>query len=147
MLGVVAAGLVAIALAGCSSEVEPVGELVGRWSQGSDPGWVDDAMPIATTVIATDDERQDWLDDVAGDAVDAELDELRQVDLDHFFLVIGGYPRCTEYSAVLVENDGSVTFDVRTDDENVACVWAPYTIDAWAVPLSETGGEPPSEVS
>jgi len=61
--------------------------------------------------------------------------------------VIGGYPRCTEESAVVMVDDDTVVFEVRNDEENVSCAWSPYTIDAWAVPLAATGGVAPESVA
>jgi len=74
-------------LSGCTGEPEPVGELVGSWSQGGGPSWVDDAQPIPTMLVVTDAEREEWLAELSDDVgTDPSFDELRDVDLGESFL-------------------------------------------------------------
>lgn len=139
----VAALAMTVALAACgSSGDQRVGELVDSWSQADSESWVEDAMPIETVLLTTDAELDQWIDAMGGDD---DLNSLREVDLSGHILVIGGYPRCMEYSLVLLEEDGALRFVVTRDseDEHTACAWSPYTIDAWSVPLEVTGGEVP----
>lgn len=134
----------AMALGACTAPAEPVGEPVGSWRQSEHDSWIDAAMPIETVALTTDAEREQWLTDHAGDAAaDEAFDHLRAVDLDESFVVIGGYPRCTEYSAILLEDDGAIRFEVTAAEEGTDCYWSPYTIDAWAVPWDLTGGALP----
>lgn len=142
--------MVAALVVGCSAlGPEPAGEEIGSWSQGDDSHreWVDEAMPIETVVLGSDADREAWLEDVPGDAADEDsFDSVRAVDLDESVIVIGGYPRCTEHSVVTVSGDDEVAFEVRDDEEDTACGWSPYTIDAWSVPLELTDGQVPEVV-
>lgn len=134
--------VVASMLGACGSAGDQrVGELVDSWSQADSDSWVEGAMPIETVLLTSDDELEEWIETMGGVE---ELGSLREVDLSENVLVIGGYSRCMEYSLVLLE-DGALEFVVTRDkeDENTACAWSPYTIDAWAVPLEATGGEVP----
>lgn len=124
------------------------GEKVASWTQAEDADrpWIDEAMPIDQVVLASEGDRAAWLEEVPGGVEDDDsFDALRGVDLSENFIVIGGYGRCTEESAVTVSGD-DVTFEVRTEDEETNCGWMPYTIDAWSVPLEATGGTAPEEV-
>lgn len=123
------------------------GDKVASWTQAEDRPWIEEAMPIDQAVLASEADREAWLEEVPGGAGDDEsFDALRGVDLSENFIVIGGYGRCTEESAVTVSGDDDVTFEVRTEDEETNCEWMPYTIDAWSVPLEATGGAAPDEV-
>lgn len=140
-----AAATAALALAaGCtgSGHVEDADLLVG-WSQASDE-WVAEVMPIPATLVATEAELAAWLATMPDAVGDSE--ELSEADLDEVFLVIGGYHRCREVSAVDVDGgSGEVTFVVFVPegDEQVACAWSPYQIDVWAVPVQALGGHEP----
>ena len=116
---------------------------VATWSE-AELAWIEDAKPIETAILASDAEREAWLEDVPGDLGDDDsFDPLREVDLDENFIVVGGYPRCTEHSVVTVSGGGEkVAFEVQ-DDGVEECEWAPYTIDAWSVPLELTDGQVP----
>lgn len=143
-------------VAACSSsspgpgpDPDPKSELVGSWSQAdASREWIDEVMPISPAVLASDADRESWLEEFPGAAATGtSFDALRDVDLTENFIVIGGYARCTEHSIVTVSDDGDVTFEVRDDEPQTDCAWSPYTIDAWAVPLDLTGGQAPDEVA
>lgn len=140
-----ALGLMVVALAsGCGGPREPEGaELVGSWTQAQED-WPGDAMPIEPVLLADEAELEEWIAELPEDG-QASVASLRSVDLGETFLVIGGYSRCTEHSAVMLDGD-TIDFEVTTDEPNTSCVWAPYTIDAWAVPLAAIGGEVPELV-
>lgn len=143
--GMVGAALVAL-LAGCGQAGDDVAiEHVAQWSESS-ADWVADVRPVAGAVIGSEEELQQWVDAYGSGAGERTFDALEAVDLEESFLVIGGYPRCREGSRVVIVGDSEVRFEVVKADPDVACVWAPYTIAVWAVPLSATGGEVPALV-
>lgn len=142
--GALAAAVVML-LGACTGGPQTIGEPVGSWQQtGGDHGWVDAAMPIETVALTTNADVEQWLAAHVGDVVDdGTFDDLLAVDLSEAFVVVGGYGRCTEYSSIVLEADGSITFEVTAEDERTDCAWMPYVIDAWAVPLEATGGVVP----
>lgn len=162
-LSVLVAAVLAAGLSGCGASAEgeereerraaepnaePVGELVASWNQ-REPGehWIAeiDALPV---LLLTPDDLDRWIADAP--VPSSEFEALGEVDLDDHALVIGRYARCSEVSAVYVEAlEGErplVRFAVESD-RRVECVWAPYVLDAWAVPREQTGGQPPRAVS
>lgn len=148
VMAVLAAATLAM-LAGCVPwGPRTVGDFVASWSQSDDDqGWVDVAHPIDAVILVSDEDRQAWIDENPGRAAkDSSTEALRAVDLAENVIVIGGYARCTEHSAVTISRDDQVTFEIRDDEPNTDCGWSPYTIDAWAVPLDAMDGEIPESV-
>jgi len=148
---VAAAVLVLLAACGLPGVVggpgERVGERVGSWSQDNTDSWVDGIAPIEPVLLAAQQQVEEWVAAHEGAADAGVLEVLQAVDLSENVLVVGGYPRCQETSAVILVSATEVAFTVVSGDEQIACAWSPYTVDAWAVPLEETGGEVPTLVT
>ncbi|GAB2622120.1 hypothetical protein GCM10027067_37700 [Pseudactinotalea suaedae] len=123
---------------------ERVGEQVGSWSQANTDSWVDGIAPIAPVLLASQEQVEEWVAAHEGAAEAGVLEVLQAVDLSENVLVVGGYPRCQETSAVILVSETEVAFTVISGDEQIACAWSPYTVDAWAVPLEQTDGEVPT---
>lgn len=143
-----AAAAMVVALVGCGSVVDGpdrrVGELVESWSEAQNGSWVESLSPIDSELLSSEADVEEWVATHGSHAEEGVFDTVLSVDLEDHVLVIGGYPRCQETSAVLLVSDTEVQFVVISGDEQVACAWSPYTVDAWLVPLEETGGEVPT---
>jgi hypothetical protein len=143
--GCVAALMLAGLLTGCGQLGEGEPERVDEWIQdGAGSDWVSQAMPIPSEVIASDDELAAWIDRL--DAEPGTFDSLDEVDLSTHAIVVVGFYSCQATSSVRVTRDGNVDVDVVQPRPRVDCAWTPYMVDAWAVPLTATGGEPPELV-
>lgn len=138
--------------AGCDSsgpDRRQVGDLVVSFTEGrTGQEWAGELRYELPLVLASDQDVETWADGLPADADESEIDPVRAVDLEEHVLIVGGYHSCTETSAIIVEEDGgdlTVFFEVSSD-EDIDCAWSPYTIDVWAVPLTETGMAPPDHV-
>jgi hypothetical protein len=125
-----------------------VGEHVARWTEAdSGEEWTSEVRQRDPVLLATQAERDTWVATLPTAADhDAVAAELAGVDLDEHVLVVGAYDRCTESSRVRLRtgDDGPVLrFEVWTDEPDTLCAWSPATLDAWAVPVSETDGVVP----
>lgn len=71
------------------------------------------------------------------------------VDMDEHVLVVGGYAKCdTEGRALSDPDHQSLWFAVvdPTPDAEILCVWAPFTVEVWQVPLAQLDGADPSQL-
>lgn len=142
-----AALLVMTGCAAAQGERESVGEhVVGYRQDVSGSEWVGEVDLPSALVLESESDIQEWVGTLQ-DADPALFDPLYQVDLTENFLIVGGYPRCTEHSSIVLAGDGGeMVFEVTAPESTTMCAWSPYTIDVWAVPLSHTDGTPPGFV-
>ncbi len=129
----VLAGVVA-----CSSiSDEPVGQLLDSWNE-DDEAWVADAVPLPLIFRAVYDVQR-WLSTLPADS--AVADSVQDVDFSSDILVIGSYDRCTETSAVYIEElddeRAMVRFAVQREATPEVCARTYRVIDAWTVSLED----------
>jgi hypothetical protein len=130
-------------LTGCAlvDGKKKVGTLVQSWSQGEDRE-IQRYAPKTTTVLADQVARDRFL---ARLPADADRESTLGVDLSRNFLVLGSYSKCMDQSRVWMDaGRTAVWFEtyIPREDRNTNCVWAPLTIDVWAVPRDELGETP-----
>jgi hypothetical protein len=130
-------------LTGCAlvDGTDTVGTLVQSWSQGEDRQ-IQRYAPKDTLVLADQVARDRFL---AGLPADADREPTLAVDLSRNFLVLGSYHKCMDQSRVLMDSGRTaVWFEtfIPREDRNTNCVWAPLTVDVWAVPRDELAGTP-----
>ena len=148
----VALTAVLVAAAGCGAaqdQREPVGEHVIAYAENvHGTEWVGEVDLPSALVMQSAADIEDWVETLP-DPEPTLFEPLFDVDLDEHFLVLGGYPRCTETSSIVLVgtgDDASLVFEVTAPESDTMCAWSPYTLDAWAVPRSATDGEVPGSV-
>lgn len=99
-----------------------------------------------TVLVRDSDEREAFVADLPPSK---DSSAIEAVDMDEHILVVGGSANCDRRGRVLTDGERtSVWFsDVdATPDQEIHCVWAPLTVQAWRVPLEQLDGAEPSEL-
>ncbi len=131
----------ALLAAACTPTSEPerreeVGAVLVSWSEADheELGEVDRSGPLLVEDEATlDDVVAGWPDTLDTAALD-------DVDLDASVLVVDAWPRCQQWSRLLVDADRTtLTVQVVEPRELVSCAWSPVRLDVWQVDRSDLG--------
>lgn len=145
--------IAACATEGCTPRDDPIealGPEVGRLivtarerqdEQGDTPG----SSAHGSRLIVSESAWEQWLEALPR-RIRTEIEEAVVVpDPTAEVLVVHGAFRCAEAWSVHSPAAGSV--QVLVDDrEAISCVWSPFTVMVWRVPLDEAGAGAPEEI-
>lgn len=116
------------------AEPQSVGHLVQAWSESHhDMTSMRDWLPEGFRVVHNATERDRFISHLPGDI---PTHAVPTVDPDRNLLVVGVYGNCHRSGLVVIDDDlRGVDFTVSSPEPLPNCVWAPYTVEVWRVPL------------
>lgn len=127
-----------------------VGTIIATWDEGQHDRTAVEALvpdgPGAPVLLTTPEERDAW---VAEASTDLNVTEVADIDMATHVVIVAGDHRCGDRTYVDVEEistaagtTSALSVEFLHPDEEIMCVWAPFTVEAWAIDRAELSGEP-----